>query len=245
MAILATNPTTAEDPDVGRVVSSRLSGQASVSGLGIPHASSNAGPQSTLQQKPFAGSDTLEYVNEVLVREGFGTFDTMSNESVIAKYKPCSNIGHQLSILTRPGVLAGLRARPGTARRAATASGADGCLDADVDAVIGKSAKCEHCKKRYNFNRSTHRWTALLNEPDENAWMAFICLDVTSPTSRMFPASHRCHTRILNNCINSEHVFLETVQTNADRDKHHRVCEPCNHDRPCLGVGVLPLPRSS
>jgi hypothetical protein len=91
------NPTTAEDADVGGGIL-RLFGQAETSGLVIPGPSRHAGSQLTLQQKPFAGSDTLEHVNRILVDNGFGTFDTMSNAGVIAHYKPCSN-GPSINII--------------------------------------------------------------------------------------------------------------------------------------------------
>ena len=105
--------------------------------------------------------------------------------------------------------------------------------------------KCKLCKKSIKFKTARHRTTALLNEPDENAWMAFVYQDMTSPQQRLFQASHRCHTRIPNDCMNTEHVFLETSRTSADRDLHHRARKPCDHERPCLGVGILPLPRSA
>jgi hypothetical protein len=128
----------------------------------------------------------------------------------------------------------------------ASVSGVDGCLDAGIDeGYITKSQyKCEVCKKCIRFAFSRPRITAMLNEPDENAWMAFVYHDVTSPRLRMFEGSHRCHTRSPNLCINDEHVFLETGDTNKKRDLHQRAREPCDHDDlPCLGVGTPVLPR--
>jgi hypothetical protein len=67
-------------------------GQASTSGLVIPQVSRRAGSQ----QKPFRGSDSLEEVNWLLVREGLPEFDKISNDYVIRHYGACSDVGHSL-----------------------------------------------------------------------------------------------------------------------------------------------------
>lgn len=127
-AILAKNPTTAEDADLGVVSHVPFGHDAGASGLVIPHATTHAGSQSI---KPFAGSDTLGYVNRMLVGEGFETFDKMSNEKVIAHYGKCSAEGHQLAMILEPGVLDGVRVKIDRKRALAAVSGADGCQGAD------------------------------------------------------------------------------------------------------------------
>jgi hypothetical protein len=76
-----------------------------MSGLVIPRESSKAGSQLTAQRKPFAGSDTLERVNQTLVDQGFPEFDKMSNGGVIRHYGECSTEGHAMKILLQDGVM--------------------------------------------------------------------------------------------------------------------------------------------
>jgi hypothetical protein len=233
-AIPARNPTTAEDADVRGVVPPRLSGQASASGLGIPRASSNAGPQVKL----FAGSDSLERVNRTLTDEGFLEFRYMSNEYVIRHYGECSAEGHAIVGLMQDGILAELRASLGAYQRDAVVSGAIGCLNVDVRKFMKKfGGTCPRCDKPRRYLAARHRVAAMLNEPPENLWMAFVYLDKTSKKTRMFDASHRCCTASSNFCIHSEHAYLETKKTNDDRSKHQRGHEVCDHaDLPCLSI---------
>lgn len=205
----------------------RLFGQAGLSGLGNPHASSNA------------GSDTLERVNQTLVDQGFPEFDKISNEYVIRHYGECSTEGHTMSGLLRDGILDELRASLTRGQRDAVVSGPDRCLDVEVRKRTCKvSPVCPTCNnKRPEFAMVRHRVVAMLNEPPENLWMAFVYLDKTSPKTRMFDASHRCCTKYPNYCIRPEHVFPETNKTNNDRSQHQRGNQVCDHaDLPCLSV---------
>jgi hypothetical protein len=232
--------TTTAGADLG-VMTPRPSGQASTSGLVIPQASRHAGSQST-QQKPFRGSDTLERVNQTLVDQGFPEFDKMSNEEVIRHYGECSAEGHAMVVLLQDGVLDGMRATLGLAQRNAVVSGPNGCLDVAVCKITAKCwGTCPTCKKAPRFTAKRHRVVAMLNEPPENLWMAFVYLDKSSKRSRMFDASHRCCAATSNYCIRPEHVFLETTKTNGDRSQHQRGNEVCDHaDLPCIGCKQIP-----
>jgi hypothetical protein len=236
-------PTTTAGVDLG-VMTHAPSGQASMSGLVIPRASSNAGSQ----QKPFRSSDSLEEVNRVLVREGFLEFDKMSNQEVIRRYGVCSAIGHQLRLFC--SAREGLRASLDSDRTIATTTGADGCQNATTQISYQKRRKCTEpgCQKIVNINIKGHRLSALLAEPVQNAWMGFLFADKTSPRSRLFHGSHTCSTASPNHCMREEHVFLETLLLNSERSPHQTGANNagiCYHNPPCLGEKVKRPPPTS
>jgi hypothetical protein len=233
-------PTTTAGADLG-VMTHAPSGQASMSGLVIPRESSSAGSQLTTQRKPFAGSDTLEEVNRLLVREGFPEFDKMSNDYVIRHYGACSDVGHSLGAF-----LAEWREQLRYRLRAdrAIATGTDGC-QTSITTRIAKRKWCgvPGCtrEKAISICMHRHRYAAILAEPAENAWMGFVYMDKTAPRVRMFDASHMCSTETPNHCIRSGHVLLESHSLNTERTPHQTGTNNagiCHHTPPCLGERV-------
>jgi predicted RNA-binding Zn-ribbon protein involved in translation (DUF1610 family) len=241
MATPTKNPTTAEDADVSGVMTPRLFGHdAGASGPGIPHASRHAGPL-------YAGGDSIEEMNRVLAKEGYPTFDQISNESVRAHYNrkagsECSPEAHDLDFLTSLSIRESFRAEFASMERELPASGIYSCKFQTNTGNVQRAFTCPRCGDNLR-GRQWHRTriVAILNEPIENAWMGVVKRDVTKPNARgnvtIFEGSHRCHHKV-DRCIVAEHIYLETHDQNCRRSQHHKGNLICTDEKPCFGPKV-------
>jgi hypothetical protein len=191
-------------------------------------------------------------MNSALANEGFPTFDQTSNESVRAHYyqksgTECSPEAHELDILTCERIREQFRAEFASVQREMPLIGIYSWQFAGGSSQVERTYRCGRCAKELHKKFLRTRMVAILNEPVKNAWIGVVKPDLTSPSNnslKLFEGSYICHYR-KDRYIVTEHVVLESKDTNKWRMQHHRGDRFCMHEKPYLRPRVKFLDGST